>query len=160
MPVLQVSPDPSIAPLLAAAQFADAYRLAVDEPALDAVAAAQRIFARTPKWISRLLALRNLLVAPLGLKGTGDSQGGATPARIGFFPVVSQTPDRVVLGFDDKHLDFRVIVDVSTPELGVRSVTATTLVRQNNRFGRLYLAIVLPFHRVIAPAMLAQASRS
>jgi hypothetical protein len=32
----------------------------------------------------------------------------------------------------------------------------TTLVRMHNRLGRAYLAIVMPFHRVIARAMLRQ----
>ncbi|MET0429751.1 MAG: DUF2867 domain-containing protein, partial [Microvirga sp.] len=75
--------------------------------------------------------------------------------RHGIFPVVSAAPDRVVMGFDDAHLDFRVVVDV-VPEGRGRRVTATTLVRTRNRFGRLYLAIIKPFHRAIVPAMLAQ----
>ena len=56
-------------------------------------------------------------------------------------------------GFNDRHLDFRLIVDV-TPSGEARQVTATTLVRTHNRLGRLYLAIIMPFHRLIVPAML------
>jgi hypothetical protein len=52
-------------------------------------------------------------------------------------------------------LDFRVVVDV-TPPGGVRQVTATTLVKTHNRLGRTYLAIILPFHRRIVPALLRQ----
>ena len=100
------------------------------------------------------MSLRNFLVAPLGLKTSG-----ATPTAprdmIGIFPVVSQTPDRLVAGFNDRHLDFRVVVDV-TPPTGVRQITATTLVLTHNRLGRTYLAIILPFHRVIVPALLRQ----
>ena len=33
---------------------------------------------------------------------------------IGIFPVVSETPERLVAGFNDKHLDFRVVVDIVT----------------------------------------------
>ena len=69
---------------------------------------------------------------------------------IGIFPVVSQTPDRLIAGFNDRHLDFRVVVDVTAPG-GVRQVTATTLV-EHNWFGRTYLAIIMPFHRLIVPA--------
>jgi hypothetical protein len=79
--------------------------------------------------------------------------------RIGIFPVVSASPERVVMGFDDVHLDFRVVIDV-TPEGSGQQVTATTFVRTRNRLGRLYLAAVKPFHRVIVPAMLAQVGRS
>ena len=73
--------------------------------------------------------------------------------RLGLFPVVSQQPDRVVLGFDDRHLDFRLVVDAP----GNGDVTGTTLIRTHNLLGRIYLAIVLPFHRIIVPAMLRRA---
>jgi len=76
---------------------------------------------------------------------------------IGIFPVLSQTPERLVAGFDDKHLDFRVIVDVSEAA-GRRRVTATTLVLTHNLLGRAYLAAILPFHRVIVRTMVAQAA--
>jgi hypothetical protein len=29
----------------------------------------------------------------------------------GAFPVISRAQERVVLGFDDKHLDFRIVVE-------------------------------------------------
>jgi hypothetical protein len=61
----------------------------------------------------------------------------------------------LVAGFNDKHLDFRVVVDVAAAGPG-QSVTATTLVMTHNLFGRCYLAIILPFHRLIARAMLRQ----
>ena len=47
------------------------------------------------------------------------------------------------------------VVDVIAAGQG-QSVTATTLVLTHNRFGRFYLAIILPFHRPIARAMLRQ----
>ena len=71
---------------------------------------------------------------------------------IGIFPVISQTPDRLVAGFNDSHLDFRVVVDVATHGAG-RQVTATTLVKTHNRLGRTYLAIILPFHRLMVPRL-------
>ena len=37
-----------------------------------------------------------------------------------------------------------------------RQVTATTLVLTHNPFGRVYLAVILPFHRLIARSMLRQ----
>ncbi|MGY4574689.1 hypothetical protein ACVWY5_007759 [Bradyrhizobium sp. USDA 3256] len=39
----------------------------------------------------------------------------------------------------------------------MRSITATTLVHTHNWFGRAYLAVILPFHRLIVPAMLRKA---
>ncbi|MDH8447809.1 DUF2867 domain-containing protein, partial [Klebsiella pneumoniae] len=62
---------------------------------------------------------------------------------IGPFPVISETPQRLVAGFDDKHLDFRIVVDV-TGGAGGRQVSATTLVKTNNSLGRVYLTIIMP----------------
>jgi hypothetical protein len=109
---------------------------------------------RRPGWVSGLLVLRNLAVTPFGLKR--GALAGAE--RIGIFPLVSASPERVVMGFDDAHLDFRVVVEVA-PERDGQKVTATTFVRTRNRLGRLYLAAVKPFHRVIVRAMLAQVAR-
>ena len=136
------------------ADFTDAYSVHVAEP-LDALQAARRMMGRRPRWVNGLLMLRNLAVMPFGLKSGAPTEG----ERIGIFPVVSASPERVVMGFDDAHLDFRVVVDVA-PQGSGQKVTATTLVRTRNRLGRLYLAAVKPFHRAIVPAMLAQVGRT
>jgi hypothetical protein len=154
MKVHEIEPEIDAGALLAGAQFVDAYSVAVDDAALDARRAAERMLGRGPRWIEALLALRNCLVAPLGLK-TPVAAGTGAIDTIGRFPVVSQTPERLVAGFNDKHLDFRVVVDVVTEASG-RRVTATTLVLTHNLLGRTYLAIILPFHRLIARTMLRQ----
>lgn len=135
------------------ADFSDAYSVHVAEP-LDALQAARRMVGRRPQWVNGLLMLRNLAVTPFGLKRGAPIGAG----RIGIFPVMSASPERVVMGFDDVHLDFRIVVDVA-PEGSGQQVTATTFVRTRNRLGRLYLAAVKPFHRAIVPAMLAQVGR-
>jgi hypothetical protein len=154
MKVREVDPNVDAGALLAGAQFIDAYSIAIEDTALDARHAAEKMLARGPRWIAALLTLRNLMVAPFGLKSSAPSRTGASDI-IGIFPVVSQTPDRLVAGFDDKHLDFRVVVDVATAGHG-QHVTATTLVLTHNLLGRVYLAVILPFHRLIVRAMLRQ----
>lgn len=146
--------DAGMKGLLPGAQFADAFRVAVDDDTLTARQAAERMFLRLPRWISGLMKLRNLVVAPLGLK-TPTHTKTIVADSVGPFPVISATPQRLVAGFDDKHLDFRVIVDV-TGDIPGRQVTATTLVLTHNLPGRVYLATIMPFHRIIVPAMLRQ----
>ena len=155
MKVDEVTPNVDSAALLAGAQFVDAFRIATTDAGLDARHAAEAMVTRQPRWIEWLLALRNLLVAPLGLKTSGATEGVARD-MIGIFPVVSETPQRLVAGFNDKHLDFRLVVDVA-PDGPARSITATTLVLTHNWLGRAYLAVILPFHRQIVPAMLRKA---
>ncbi len=154
MKIHTLAPDTAMRGLLPGAQFSDAFRVTVNDDALTARQAAERMFVRQPRWIGGLMTLRNLVVAPLGLKT--PSHGKALAANsIGVFPVISETPRRIVAGFDDKHLDFRVIVEMSgaAPR---RDVTATTLVMTHNLLGRLYLSTIMPFHRIIVPAMMRQ----
>jgi hypothetical protein len=154
MTVHEVTPAIDLNTLLAGAQFADAFSIAIDNPALDARHAAERMMARQPRWIETLTSLRNILVTPLGLKTSGESRT-APREMVGIFPIVSQTPDRLVAGFNDKHLDFRVVVDVANSG-ALRNVTLTTLVLTHNRLGRTYLAIILPFHRLVVRSLLRQ----
>ena len=154
MQVDEITPDIDAGALLPGAQFADAWRIAIDNGGFDARHAAERMVGRQPSWARALLVLRNTLVAPFGLKRSGAREP-APGGMIGIFPVVSETPERVVAGFNDRHLDFRVVVDVANA--GARQiVTATTLVLTHNRLGRTYLAIILPFHRLILRAMMRQ----
>src|SRR3974377_1511951 len=110
------------------------------------------MFARSPRWIAALLKLRNISVAPFGLKtsGTGEPNFGG---MVGVFPVLSEAPEHMVLGFDDYHLDFRIVVNISTSGRG-QAVTGTTLALNHTLLGCLYLSTVLPFHRLIARTML------
>jgi hypothetical protein len=154
MKVRAVEPDVDANTLLPGAQFIDAFCIAVNDDVLDARHAAERMLGRSPRWIGVLMALRNRLVAPFGLKTPARHKVAAADG-IGAFPVVSETPGRIVAGFNDRHLDFRVVVDIAGAGDG-RRVTATTLVLTHNWLGRTYLAIILPFHRLVVRAMLAQ----
>ena len=73
MKVREITPSADTDTLLAGAQFADAFRIEIDDTRLDARRAAERMMARQPRWAEVLLSLRNLLVAPLGLKTSGAS---------------------------------------------------------------------------------------
>jgi hypothetical protein len=146
---------PDTSGILPGAQFADAYALSVPGQSLTALAATQLAFGGAPGWINGLLRLRNAAVSPFGLKA-GEKSRKPFVEKAGIFPVLNETPQRIVLGLDDKHLDFRLLVDVHDAGGGMQTVTASTLVRTHNAFGRIYLSIVKPFHRMIVPAMLAQ----
>ena len=154
MKVRAIVPDADTRALLADAQFSDAFSIAVDDTGLDARQAAEKMLARGPRWIDALMRLRNRLVTPFGLKTPAPGEAAAMDT-VGIFPVISETPGRLVAGFNDHHLDFRVVVDVAPSGQGKR-VTLTTLVLTHNLLGRVYLAIILPFHRLIARTMLRQ----
>jgi hypothetical protein len=152
--VREITPEVDANAWLAGAQFMDAYRVEIGSQNLDARQACVRMVLHGPRWIDALTRLRNILVTPFGLKTSGE--GAPAPGGlIGLFPVVSETPERLVAGFDDSHLDFRIVVDVDGHP-GVRRVTLNTLVRTHNLLGRTYLALILPFHRLIARSKMRQ----
>ena len=84
------------------------------------------------------------VAASYGAK-TSDLNGALRDASITGVIVASST---------DTHLDFRIVIDVANLANDARVVTATTLVKRHNLLGRVYLAVVMPFHKRIVPAML------
>ena len=113
-----------------------------------------------PPWVfRRLMTLRDRLVAPLGIRSSDDIRAGAAgDTRIDFFPVLSETADEVVVGEDDRHLDFRSSLAVVREGKSALFVS-TTAVRCHNRTGRLYLAIIRPFHIAVVQAGLRRVAK-
>ncbi|ASU39474.1 hypothetical protein hmeg3_15040 [Herbaspirillum sp. meg3] len=155
-----VATDPALLQALAGAGFADTFRIALtdEQGRLSAGELTRQMFSRTPEWVSLLLATRNRVVALFGLKQADlhiDGDTSSTSSSVAGVPVVTQSEDQVQLGFDDKHLDFRIWVrrEPGTTELSAQ-LTVTTVVRTNQWLGRAYLAVIKPFHRRIVPAML------
>ena len=131
-------------PALPAADRADRYGVDGVAGPLTARQALDRMTARTPNWISGLMALRNGLVRRVGLK----------TASIDGFPVLAERADEVVVGFNDGHLDFRLVLRVEPDGSGLNRVSLSTLVDRHNLLGRAYITVVTPFHKVIVKRML------
>ena len=144
-------------PALPGADWGDCFEVRSSNAGLTAETAARRAFETMPRWVSRLMALRNLLVKPFGLKGDPEAASAGAP-RVGMFPVIRSTPTQCVLGFDDRHLDFRIVVETQAlPETGT-AVRMMTLVKRHNRLGRVYLAAIMPFHKLIVATTLSRVS--
>ncbi len=102
---------------------------------------AAEIITSFPRWVRALLFLRKVLTAPFGLSNDGPHAAD----KIGPFPVEIETPNELVAGFDDKHLDFRVSVISQDGR-----VFLATWVHPHNFGGSIYLNCILPFHILIA----------
>jgi hypothetical protein len=77
--------------------------------------------------------------------------------HVGLFRVFDRTENEVIMGEDDKHLNFRVsfLLDKITDGTSTKkNLTITTVVQFNNFFGRLYFLLICPFHKVIASTTL------
>jgi hypothetical protein len=151
-------PVPLPHPLLPAADWADRFTLGLPVDGLTAREAARLALEYPPRWVRLLMALRNALVAPLGLKGAAAGKQ-SSETEIGGFPLVSASDDRVVLGFDDRHLDFRIVIDVRQDRPSGQTLSVMTLVHRNDLLGRVYLAAIMPFHKLIVRTMLSGVGR-
>ena len=124
---------------------------------------ARFIFSVQPSWIGALTNVRDAVVAGFGLKTArhlATLAGDPTAHRIGIFRVFGANETEVVLGENDKHLDFRVSVrctPASPPRIG-NQLTLSTVVHCHNRLGRLYLSVIAPFHRQVVKASLRSAA--
>jgi Protein of unknown function (DUF2867) len=117
-------------------------------------------FNSTPKIVKILMSLRNGIVSVLGLK-TGrpvsrlDASNIRTGDRVGIFEMGSITRQSAVVGADDSHLDFRVLLDIDRSMLSCK-----TQVKFNNALGKVYFLFVKPIHRLIVPLMLRASVRT
>jgi hypothetical protein len=105
---------------------------------------ADAVFRDPPRWVAAALGARDLLVGLVGI-----DRGGADA-----FDTLDRSDDEVLLGTNERHLDFRVSVRREADR-----VVLSTVVRLHNRRGRAYFALVRPVHPTIVRAMLNRAAR-
>ncbi|CAN5485478.1 DUF2867 domain-containing protein [soil metagenome] len=137
----------------------------------DPEALARYLFAHPAPWLDGLMAIRDALVAGFGIKTSGQLRS-ADPARhgerISIFRIYERHADEIIMGEDDKHLDFRVSVFVRRQNAAASAATlaaepvneavVTTVVHCHNLLGRTYLALITPFHKLVVRAGLRRAS--
>lgn len=121
-----------------------------------------------PSGVSNLMALRNVLIKPFGLRTSPlgcpvSSLLSPDTANLfaGQYPVLDQsisvadTHAQVILGANDKHLLFRSCVSVQIVDDHCIDISLGTRVHCKNLFGRFYMKAIDYVHRrYVAPTML------
>jgi hypothetical protein len=141
--------------------YADAYRVRLPAGAptdLDTVARAA--LGVVPRWVALLMWLRDRIVGLIGLKtakrlASHDAAHAALQVgdALGIFRVFERSADELLLGEDDRHLDFRLSVLVRNDGSADWAIVST-VVRFNSWLGRAYFLPVRPFHMLIVPALM------
>lgn len=145
--------------------YSDAYKASVVDPhlRLTVTDATKAFFSSAPAWVGWLMQLRTSLVKIIGLKTAASTYSRehvlenftCEPGQsIGLFRVFSKSAQEVVMGEDDKHLDFRVSVYFVPSGDLKQELTLSTVVVLHNWLGRVYFWPVKFFHRLVVPAML------
>ncbi len=160
-----VPTDAAISSFYGGADFHDSYSIAIGaDDDRSALALYLDVVAQTPKWIEAMMATRNRVVSMFGLKNLGAlssiERGKSVDEytvgdRIGIFGLHHNSFDEAILGDSDRHLDAKVSVRRAAVD-GILSLQVTTVVHIHNLLGRTYMAVVVPAHRRIVPAILAR----
>jgi len=117
---------------------------------------ATRALAAPPTWQKVLIAVRDATVTPFGIKTSGMvRESWDSNERVGFFPVHWEGRDEIVLGADDRHLDFRLSLLRRLSPTGAL-IIATTIVHTHNALGFTYLNLIRPFHHLVVRSNVAR----
>jgi hypothetical protein len=123
--------------------YCDSYRI-IKSTGDSAEQIAARLF-NLPEWVTGLMILRHWIVKPFGLK----TEKEAKPDKI--FPVIVQNENEIIMGINDRHLNFRVSVLLNSEK---SYIYATTLVHYNNGWGKVYFLLIRPFHKIIVRSVM------
>jgi hypothetical protein len=154
-------PESVVAGWYGNASLLDSYGTALRSAKPDSMRVlATRTVGDPPAWIKALVAMRDTMVAPFGVKSSGEVRAArADDDRVDFFPVQWEGDDEIVLGEDDRHLDFRLSLLRRHSPTGPQLI-ATTVVRAHNAFGLTYLNLIRPFHHLVVRTNLARFARA
>lgn len=145
--------------------FSDSFCVGLNRPDLAIQQVYLAVFAHYPWWAKLLLLLRTRIVSLFGIGGPTARQMNHLEIKVSYgigekialFSLYAQDEDELIAGGNDKHLDFRVSV-LRLRENGAARVVVTTVVRTHNLFGRVYLAIITPFHKFGVKHLLSTAA--
>lgn len=161
---VDLPPQSGIVHLYPSVQLADAFSVSLPADAsTDPEVLARFLFSQQAPWVGALMKVRDALVAGFGLKTArqlNDLERQSRAQRVGIFRIYSTSTTEIVLGEDDKHLDFRLSVlctPAARPQDG-RTLVLSTVVHCHNRLGRAYILLIAPFHRQVVQSALGRAA--
>ena len=120
-------------------------------------------FTSAPGWSRALFEMRNRFVSLIGLKTPGKESFSEEALenfkceegqRLGLFKVFLKEDHEIILGEEDKHLNFRISILREKEDGSSWKLRLSTVVQFHNRLGKIYFWIIRPFHVVIVKQML------
>lgn len=147
-----------------AAYFRDSYRAPLARTGVPIVEVFFSIFGHHPAWMKLLLVVRNRVASLCGLDAPTASEiinlkvksSYSVGEKIGVWPIFALTETELVAGRNNKHLDFRLSV-LKEADGQRESVVVSTICTVHNRFGRVYLFFIVPFHKWGVQQLLSRA---
>ena len=144
--------------------FRDSYRMPLCRKQLGIASVFFGIFGHHRLWMKFALIVRNKVASLAGLDAPTASEilhveikdHYAVGDVIGIWPIYSLGEDEIIVGRNNKHLDFRLSV-LKVIDGDEASVSVSTICKVHNLSGKLYLFFVVPFHRYGVRKLMANA---
>ena len=142
--------------------YKDSVRISTERSDVQSWELIAAFFHSAPTWMKYLLIVRNKIVKYFGLKVGDVDENDVSPPfeagqKFGVFKLFSVNSTEAVIGEDDVHLNFRIsfIIDKENEN----ELVMSTIVKINNRFGKVYMFFVKPFHRVLVLTMIKRMNK-
>ncbi len=141
--------------------YVDSFSVQLDRDDVQSWEPIAAFLQSSPKWFDYLFKLRNVVVKKLGLKVGMVNLDEINPPfsignKFGLFELFEINSTEGILGENDFHLDFRLSFKIDEDNV----LHVTTAIVFNNIFGKIYLAVIKPFHRFIVPFTLKIMAKS
>jgi Protein of unknown function (DUF2867) len=124
------------------AYFQDAYLAPLSQPQASPIDIFVAIFAHHPMWMKSILIARNRIASLCGLDAPTAREimrpsfknSYAIGETIGVWPIFAMTATELLVGRDNKHLDFRlsVLKVIGGEEVNKASVVVSTVCKTHN----------------------------
>ena len=140
--------------------FRDALAISRNNMTLTPSETQHGIFSHMPNWVNNMMKLRNQIVKLFGFE-VGQASLAPKSAELdvgeqaGFMTVSEKYSDEIICAAEDKHMQFYLSV-----KLDAEHIIVSTLVNKKTFIGKMYVNAILPFHYVIARAVINNARKA
>ncbi|MCV2351216.1 DUF2867 domain-containing protein [Paucibacter sp. Y2R2-4] len=153
--------------MVEAAFFRDSYRTPLTHPQASVVEIFFAVFAHLPLWMKSALLVRNCLASACGLEVPRSAEilspevkaNYRVGDKIGPWPIFALSPSELVAGRNNKHLDFRLSV-LKEAQGETINLVISTVCTTHNTLGKLYLLLIIPFHKWGVQRLMSSAARA
>lgn len=141
--------------------YQDSFKVMVNVNNLDAKEVYHRIFAYLPNSVQLAMKIRNAIVKLFGFSASNTEMSLALDDikegnKAGFLTIEKVTQTELVCGAYEKNMDMWI----SVLKLAEQEFAVSTLVNLKTKSGKLYMAFIKPFHKVVAKHCIKQALKA
>ena len=117
----------------------------------DSFKTAQKLLGSLPLWFRALSGIWGLMTIGKHAPGFGNSQrsdGTRRVVHIGDLHIYSYLPDEIIVGWETKHLSFRIgVLLKAATSTQTSEMIVTTAAHCHDSLGKKYLRVISPFYR-------------